>query len=298
MRVAALSLADFRCYERAELSFPERDEAHALFRAIGEEARSLGVDDTDPAAFVLLAEAGRALREMRGPEEAVGRLREHGALLYHLYHSWKAGDPVYLLDSAVLRLLVESGPWSADPPPRPPCAGAYLQLPRHLVWVRAHEEDDAPESVDGLFWTVGAGRITFLLVMGIRPDRPGFSVAPLEPLPLEQTADWLEATMREAGGDFSATLPGAELERLYELRTAGEVLKLASRMFRYLTTAPDAALVEVEAGEAVDRGSAGRARSAGDAREAGSAGSAGRAAPGDRTPKRSSLPFIRVTLAP
>lgn len=250
-----------------ELSFPDREEADVLFRAIREEARVLGVDDGDPAAFVLLAEAGRALRQMRGPGEEPGRIREHGALLYHLYHSWKAGDPAYLLDTAALRLLAESGPWSADPPPRPPRDGAYVQLPRHLVWVRAREEDDTPESVDGLFWTVGGGRVTFLLVMGIRPDRPGFSVAPLEPMPLERTPEWLEATMRDAGRDFSATLPGAEMERLYELRTAGEVLKLGSRLFRYLETAPDEALTEVE----------------------------GRGA--DAAPGRSSLPFIHVTLA-
>ena len=38
--------------------------------------------------------------------------------------------------------------------------------------------------------------------------------------------------MREEGEDFRSDMPGAELEGLYEIRAAGELLKLLARAFR------------------------------------------------------------------
>lgn len=254
-----------------ELSFPDADAADERFGAIAGEAEARNVDPEDPSAFVLLMEAGRVLRELRGPGDEPERVREHGVLLYHLFHAWRAGSPLYLLDRRVVRLVVESGPWQTGALRLPEEAAGYVQLPRHMVWVRAVEGggapgeqeasasadgavDGTPESVDGLFWTRWGARISFLLVMGIRPDRPGFGVVPLDPVPADRLEEWIDTPMRGEGDDFVSSMPGAELDRLYEMRTAGEAVKLAARILQYLATSPEASRVseaprEVAAGD-------------------------------------------------
>jgi hypothetical protein len=241
-----------------ELSFPSLEAGADRFRDLGEEATARGVDDRDPAAFVQLMAVGRAMRELRVPR-GEGGAPELGGLLYHLYHCWRSGNPLYMVDTRVTRLLVESEAWKADRRPEPPEASAYVQLPQHLVWARPDAEG-TPESVDGFFWTVSGDTIAFLVAMGMRGDRPGFSVALLEPMPLADAPDWVGFPVRDAGVDFESTLPGAELERLYEIRTAGEVLKLAGRLLLYLDSAGEgtsrpmpAAHTEARAGEAGPR---------------------------------------------
>lgn len=252
-----------------ELSFPDPEAAGERFQGIAGEAEAREVDPADPSAFVMLMESGRAVRALRGPDDDPERVREHGVLLYHLFHAWRAGGPDYRVDTGVVRLLLESEPWETARP-EPPKAAAYVQLPQHLVWVRPEGAEGTPESVDGLFWTVWGETVSFLLVMGIRPDRPGFGVVPLDPVPLDRLGEWIGTSMRPEGDDFGSTMPGADLERLYELRTAGEVLKLGARVLRYLATAPDGARTEEEPGDV----------------------------PPGTGPRPSTRPHIRVSLAP
>jgi hypothetical protein len=233
-----------------ELSFPALEAGADRFRALAEEARARGVDDRDPAAFVQLMEVGRAMRELRVPR-GEGGAPEHGGLLYHLYHCWRSGNPLYMVDTHVTRLLVESEDWESGRP-TPPEGSAYVQLPQHLIWARPDAEG-IPESVDGFFWTVSGDAIAFLVAMGIRGDRPGFSVALLDRVPLDGVPDWVGFRVREKGRDFQSTLPGADLERLYEIRTAGEVLKLAGRLLLYLGSAAEGALRKVPAAQAEAR---------------------------------------------
>lgn len=214
-----------------ELSFPSLEAGADRFRAVAEEAWARGVDDRDPAAFIQLMEVGRAMRELRVPR-GEGSAPEHGGLLYHLYHCWRSGNPLYMIDTRVTRLVAESEDWERGRP-TPPEASGYVQLPQHLFWARPGSERP-PESVDGLFWTVTGDAVAFLVTMGIRSDRPGFSVALLDPMPLDGVPEWVGSRVREEGRDFESTLPGADLERLYEIRTAGEVLKLAGRLLLYL----------------------------------------------------------------
>lgn len=251
-----------------ELSFPTPEAGAERFEAVAREAEARRVDETDPAVFVLLMEVGRAMRELRVPESDQGTA-QHGALLYHLYHCWKAGNPLYAVDTGLVRLFAESTHWT---PGRstPPDPAAYVQLPQHLFWARP-DEDAAPESVDGFFWTLSGKRISFLVTMGLRPDRPGFSVAALDPIPLEDAAQWVDADMRSAGGDFMSTLPGADLERLYEIRTAGEVLKLGGRLLLHLESAATGGRSSVPGGEKAASG-------------------------GGRGPRSSELPYTRLSL--
>lgn len=216
-----------------ELSFPDPGWARGRFAAIREEATARGVDAGDATAFVLLATAGSALRELRPEGEPAELIELHGLLLYHAFHFWEAGEEVFLLETAVVRRLVEApgpGPWrGAGPGP-----GGYVQLPQHLVWTGG-DEGQPPESLDGFFWTAppGRGEVSALLSAGIRRDRPGFSVVPLPAAPVGDADAWLRS---EGGGepDLRGRMPGAELEGLYQLRTTGEALAFVFRALSFL----------------------------------------------------------------
>lgn len=215
-----------------ELSFPDLAFARRHFVAIREEAEVRGVELTDPSAFVMLAATGKALREIRGPEDDPALIHQYGYLLYHSFHFCEAGEPLYLFQTAALRDLLEKEPETAGWTPGLEPAAGYVQLPQHLVWVRA-APNTPPESLDGFFWSrVSPDRFGLLLALGMRADRPGLSVVPLGDLPTAEAADWAHMEMREGGGDFTSTLPGSEIEGLYELRSSGEALKLAARALR------------------------------------------------------------------
>lgn len=251
-----------------ELAFPDAGSAAEWCQDVADEVRARGVDDADPSAFVMLMAVGRAVRELGAPGAEAG-VREHGALLYHLYHWHQAGNPLYLVDSGAARLLAESSPWE-DRLPDPPRRSGYVQLPQHLFWARGEDASPA-ESVDGLFWTASGDGVSFLTVMGIRPDRPGFSVVPIGPVPLEEAAGWSGRQVREDGPDFRSDMPGADLDRLYELRAAGEALKLGMRALQYVASPPEGALVSKRPPPSPNEG---------------------------RRPLPSALPYTRVTLPP
>lgn len=217
-----------------ELSFPDLGFARSHFEAIRHEAEERGVDLRDPSAFVMLAASGQALREIRGPQDEPSLIRQYGFLLYHTFHFCAADEPLFLMPARVLRELLDrpagGPPWT---PTLEPPAG-YAQLPQHLVWVQA-AEDAPPESLDGFFWTrTSAGSFALLFILGMRGDRPGLSVVPLDELAAADAPEWIGMEMREGGGDFAPSMPGAELDRLFELRSAGEAIKLAALVLRAL----------------------------------------------------------------
>ena len=233
-----------------ELSFPDLAFARGHFAAIREEAGARQTDLHDAAAFVMLAASGQALREIRGPDDDPALIRQYGSLLYHAFHFHAAGEPLWLVRVPALRALLGGAPDAPDAPdaagwvPALEPAAGYAQLPQHMVWVRS-SGDDPPESLDGFFWArSGAGRFDLLLALGMRGDRPGLSVVPLADLPVADAAEWVTSAMREGGGDFASSLPGSELEGLYELRSGGEALKLAALVLRALERVPAAALTE------------------------------------------------------
>lgn len=248
-----------------ELFLPDPEFADERFPVVEEEAEERGADLLDPDAFVMLLPVGEALRDLRGPGDDPARIREHGRLLFHAYHLWRADAPLFLLSTAAARYVVEGGPEAAEL--APPAPAGYLQLPWHLFWTRSEPPGGAdaaadgreggtgagpagaggvaggatgeagetrPESVDGLFWVAGGGRLSVLVASGLRRDRPGFSVMPLPPVASAEASAWGGTTFRDDGQDFRSAMPGAELEGLYELRTPGEVLKLLVRAFAHL----------------------------------------------------------------
>lgn len=238
-----------------ELSFPDLEFARTHFQAIRREADARQVDLQDPGMFVMLASTGQALREIRGPEDDPALIRQYGFLLYHAFHFCEAGEPLYLLPAPELRQLLAGDAGTEGWTPALDPAAGYVQLPQHLVWVRSSA--DAPaESLDGFFWARSApDRFALLFALGMRADRPGLSVVPLTALPIQEAGDWTSVAMREGGGDFSSSLPGSELEGLFELQSTGEALKLGARVLWRLERAGDVATARGQVAAAGPRAS-------------------------------------------
>ena len=230
-----MSLHDaFARFTPYELSFPGLSPARAHFDAIRSEADARQVYARDPSSFIMLAATGQAVREIRSTEDDPALIRQYGLLLYHAFHFSEQGEELYLIETGALRELLDEAPemleWEPSLGETVGHAAGYAQLPQHLVWVRS-EEDAAPESLDGFFWVRSSDEhFGLLLALGMRGERPGLSVVGLSDLPLNEACDWSRLPVREEGDDFSSSIPGSELEGLYELRSAGEALKLAARV--------------------------------------------------------------------
>jgi len=217
-----------------EIAFPDPTRLDALAAAVDEEASRRALDAHDLDGFLGLTAVGDFLAELHGDEIPRVALLEHGTLVFHALHSRGVGTPIFLLSTRAARHIVDNAPREA---PEPPAHAGYLQLPQHLFWTSV--EGSAPESVDGAFWTVAAGeRLHVLPVTGMRPDRPGFGTLAVPGAPLAHAADWLHATVREDGTDYESDLPGAELDRLYAIRSVGEILKLMARFFAHVAERP------------------------------------------------------------
>lgn len=269
--------------------FPDEDVRLELLNAITGEIRERGEGDGDPGAFALLDATRRALARLRQVEEQADGGHTHALLLFHAWHIGAREGRHFLVSTPVCRWAVEAhrgdetgepagtgeGPTgvpagtgeAADPGESddPGDAGAaqgagddlsgglpaacYLQLPHHLFWVR-ETEDERPRSLDGLFWTRTGETLHLLGVVDPQAVDDGVEVLPLPGVPLADREVWLAESMREEGEDFRSSIPGAELENLYELRTAGELLKLAARIDRYRRLFPTA--VETRPGEGDD----------------------------------------------
>jgi hypothetical protein len=220
-----------------EMAFPDEEFAESRFRAVEEEARSRDAHLDESGAFLLLAQVGRVLRELGGEASPTALVPTFGAFLFHAFHFHRAARPSFLVETSTLRYLLEADAapdrWEGELP----TPAGYLQLPRHLLWARPDGEEGPAEAVDGIFWTQSArGALNLLAVTGIRGDRPGFSVLPVPPVPMGEVVDWMTRPAREEGEDFATTLPGGEMDRLYSLETAGEVVKLAARILAHAVT--------------------------------------------------------------
>jgi len=218
-----------------ELTFPDATEADDFFRRVAEEAEARGAQVDDLQQFLMLATVGAFVRDLRGGDGPPVAVPEYGALAFHAFHFAGAGSRVDLVSTAAARYLVGDTPTSQAS--EAPGSAGYVQLPQHLFWTSVTPADP-PQSVDGFHWTLGAAGVLYvLLALGLRPDR-GLLVVPLPEAPWSDRGAWLTAAMREEGDDFSSSLPGADLDNLYAFESAGEVLKLLTRIFVQLDSRP------------------------------------------------------------
>ena len=222
-----------------ELLLPEESFAHERFPFVRKEAEERGSGALLlPEQFALLGEAGAILQAIRGEGDDPRLIQHHGALLFHAFHFWQEGFPLFLLSTPVARYVVDSGPVEGMWSPSLPGPAGYVQLPQHLFWIPG-SGDAPPESLDGFFWSApDPDQVSLLVVMGLRKDRPGLSVVPLPTLPLSAAGVWASLQVRPQGKDFQSSLPGAELEHLYALEAGAEAVKLAMRVFWYLDSYP------------------------------------------------------------
>ena len=217
-------------YERI---FPDAESREATLNDIGAEIEERGEGGDDPGAFALLTRTRKALAELRDREAKDDGGHTHAILLFHAYHLHRAGAPHFLATVPAARRAVEGaeGPdqgGRTDDTPAPGLpAAAYVQLPRYLFWVRESAED-RPVALDGFFRTEREGIVHLLGVADLPAAEAGLRVIPLPGVPAADAPVWLREPAREAGEDFASDIPGAELEGLYELRTAGEFLKLSA----------------------------------------------------------------------
>jgi len=246
-----------------ELVFGLSERAQDFVSSVREESEGRGADPEMLDAFLTMGSVDRFIRGLEGAESDEGASMRFGGLAFHLYHFTTENCPLYLMTVHAARYLVQGRPSGS---PTLPTQSGYLQLPQHLFWAGTTSPEPSPESIDGIFWTATSGGLLHtMLVTGIRPDRPGLGVVPLPPAPLHDASVWLDVNARGTENDFSASLPGGELDGLCGVSTAGEVLKLLSRLFSYASSVPGS----LEAGEVCE---------------------------GERTPEPSWLPYSRIVL--
>lgn len=226
-----------------ERLLPGEDFATRHFGEIRSEAEERMISLMEPGAFAMLDAVGRAVDDLRRTEDGADQRHQHALLLFHAFHMLDSEQPTHeLVSTGVARMLVEAGSEGATGDGFLAASGAssrYIQLPQHLFWVRENPED-RPVSLDGFFCTADGTTVTILGVMGVTGPGQGFSILALPPLPVADAPIWLSEAMRPDGEDFRSTMPGAELEGLYELTNAGEVLKLVARLDRFRARFPEA----------------------------------------------------------
>jgi len=260
--------------------FPDRH-----FAAIAVEAEERGVGLEDPGAFAMLETAGAAVDELRQPDANAAATHTHAILLFHAVHLERsrrrhaAGGPEEPAGASHGLVTAAAARWAVETTMDAEEEGAvahlgdgdarYWQLPQHLFWVRVGS-GEAPTSLDGFFRTVVSERIHLLGVMNVFDGADGFEILPVPPAPLADLPTWatLDGRVDDDSADFESSMPGADLEGLYELRTVAELLKLVSRIER-LARADGTLVAAPAAGERVE----------------------------DRTPTRSDLEYDRLVLA-
>lgn len=186
-----------------------------------------GRDVTDHLQFHDLGAVRRVLQEIApAGEEASGTTTaEYETLLYTVCRFWLAGRHSFELSrEAVGRALARDAQAQSGNQPAVPHGACYLRFPERLFWARINDPTP-PEPLDGMFVAAGAGghEITVLAVLGLRPERGGFSqIAVTAPM-----ADLLRAGSFVRRPLFAPVLEGGEQAGVKSLVSEAELLHLA-----------------------------------------------------------------------
>jgi len=195
------------------------------FSEIQKEAVSLHKDTADLPQFTSLGTVQRLIDELESPEAVESQpeaAAEYMAGLYVAYRFWDDGLSIYPVSRERLEESLAALPRTE--PTSVPNGSCYVQLPERWFWAQI-DPDQPHEPVDGLFVVEGAhGReMFFLVILGLRADRPGFSQVSLVARP-----DDLARAVNEARTPFFApTVEGGKPAGLKSLTTEADVLLLA-----------------------------------------------------------------------
>jgi hypothetical protein len=195
----------------------------AWFGEVDAAAAGARCDPADRLAFQRLEPVQRALGELRPADaEAPGAVvEEYGTLLYVVYHYQRAGARSFPLDRAAFEHALAGEP---APPPLPAgLAPCYVQLPERWFWARITEAA-TPEPLDGVFAieTAGARELLVLAVLGLRPERDGFSQVVVTAPP----ADVAGAAALVRRPLFAPVLAGGERAAMKSIVSEAELLYL------------------------------------------------------------------------
>jgi hypothetical protein len=213
-----------------EIVFGMSGFAGREFPVIAEEAQRVGADELRRDQFASLESVGAALAQLV-PEGAEPAALDHFlAILFHGFRFWKAGQPVYAFETPVLRSLIDSPPALAEWKPVTPGPSFYAEMPQNLFWAAVSEEQP-PEPLEGFFVDVSpAGQrleAEVSLVLGMRPDRPGFGV-------VGTTIDLDRMRAVNEPDAFASEIPGADLAGLCSLQRTSEIGILLMRSLWYI----------------------------------------------------------------
>lgn len=204
--------------------------AEQRFPAIDEEAGAAHRDTADRAQFAALREVQHLLAELESPDvlernPAAGG--EYLAALHVAFRFWKAGRRV--VEVSRQRLTADIAGSRVAGPPSVPLGACYLRLPERWFWAQI-DPAEPHEPLDGVFVVEGArGReITLLAVLGLRPERPGFSQISLTAAP----GDFVTAAAGARTPPFASTLDGGVAADLRSVTTSAELLHLAALALR------------------------------------------------------------------
>lgn len=229
---------------------------------IREEAAHRGADTRRRDEFVLLGAVGATLRDVIPDDAPADAVDEYAELIYHAYHYWAFGKRTYVLNRQVLDQLLAPeyslGAWTVAGPP-----SCYLQLPAQRIWARV--TSDAPfEPIDGCFVVVedtaagpdAAMQLHAMLVLGLRPERPGISLvgyrAELDP---HRAAERADLPWRGDAPPFANAIPGGERQAFHAIVTESELEAFVLRTLQYLDLHSDR-LIAHEPKSGDDRSSA------------------------------------------
>ncbi|UCC48495.1 MAG: hypothetical protein JSV41_13720 [Gemmatimonadota bacterium] len=217
-------------YTPYEMVFGVERLAEREFSALAEEASRRRITLSRRDEFAGSEHVGTLLQRLVPETPEPAALESYLDILFHCYHFWNAGCPLYAFEAEVARDLIATPPnlegWSL----RAPHPSLYIELPRSLFWA-AVTEGELPEPVEGLFVRLGPDQppaeFDLLIALGMRPERPGFSVAAL-------TAALEDTLGSEQPGAFRSDIPGADLAGIYSLQRPSEALLLVLRLLWYL----------------------------------------------------------------
>lgn len=214
--------------------FGAEELTESRFAAIRDEALAAGIATARRDRFASLDRARELLADLVPDLAEPATLDRYFLILHHCYSFWEAGCHHYAFERSAVRSVITTPPDLSGWLPRSPRHSLYLELPQNLFWA-AVVEGEPPEPAEGMFVSLRgetAEEADILLVLGVRPDRPGFSVA-------ELTTNLATARDISEPDAFASDLPGADLASLYALQRSAEVVSLLLRFLWYVDTYPE-----------------------------------------------------------
>ncbi|HXE60075.1 MAG TPA: hypothetical protein VN607_05190 [Gemmatimonadaceae bacterium] len=215
------------------------------FPAIRAEAEQRGRDALQHDDFLLLGLVGATLSSMIADDAPAEAVDQYGELFWQGYRFWSAGRRFYTFGEAITSTLIakpyDMDGWQLAAPP-----SCYVQFPNQRLWTRV--APDAPfEPVDGCFIasdessTDAGARVDLrvLLVLGLRPERPGISLV-IDRMTLDARDAGERAMQAWSDGEaaFETSLPGGERRGLRILNTRAELETLVLRALHALDARP------------------------------------------------------------